>query len=197
MASLARQWMGEFWPVVSDRERADRLREAALGDRLNAWTSAATEAVVATCRVLGWDAVAKGAPSTIHPEVREEFLGIDVTAFERTTDCPWPFPVAAFELENSRSDDRVGYSLWKVLCLRAPLRMVFAYRPAADDGAALVEDVANRVVGSLALSERTAMNGETAIVIGNRSAGEVFPYDYFRMWILNTNTGRFIPAPGA
>ena len=197
MASLARQWMDEFWPVVSARDRADRLREAALGNRLEAWTAAATEAVVATCRVLGWDAVAKGSPSVVHPEAREEFLGIDVTAFARVADCPWPFPIAAFELENSRRDDRVGYSLWKVLSLRAPLRMVFAYRPAADEGAALVEDVASRVVGSLSLGDRTSLNGETAIVIGNRSAGEVFPYDYFRMWILNTNTGRFIPAPGA
>jgi hypothetical protein len=194
MAALARQWLDEFWPVVSARERADRLREAALGNRLDAWTSAATEVVVATSRVLGWDAVAKGSPSSVHPEVREKFVTIDVTAFARTADYPWPFPIAAFELKNSRRDDRVAYSLWKVLCLRAPLRMVFAYRPDADKGVALVADVAVRVIGGMSISDRTSLQGETAIVIGNRSGGEQFPWGYFRTWILNTNTGRFIPA---
>lgn len=32
------------------------------------------------------------------------------------------------ELENSRDSERIAYSLWKVLCVRAELRIVFCYR---------------------------------------------------------------------
>ena len=32
------------------------------------------------------------------------------------------------ELENSSREDMIAYSLWKVLCVRADLRVVFCYR---------------------------------------------------------------------
>ena len=47
------------------------------------------------------------------------------------------FPVAIFELENCGDEDRIAYSLWKLLCVKAELRVVFCYRKRAADATPL------------------------------------------------------------
>ena len=103
----------------------------------------------------------------------------------------WPLPVAVFELENSPRDRRVAYSLWKVICVRAALRVVFAYRPDWKESRKLVDELGQRVIGGLRLDERATLTGETVLVVGNRGEGETFPWGYFKFWMLNTNLGRF------
>ena len=68
----------------------------------------------------------------------------------------WPFPVAVFELENSRNDNRIAYSLWKVLCVRAELRIVFCYRRSPAQGASLVRFLQDDVVKAMPLADRIA-----------------------------------------
>ena len=96
-----------------------------------------------------------------------------------------------FELENSREEDRIAYSLWKVLCIRAPLRVVFAYRHDEREGITLINRLTESVIGGLPIDERMALSGETSLVIGSRGEAETFPYGYFKIWTLNANTGRF------
>jgi hypothetical protein len=103
----------------------------------------------------------------------------------------WPFPLAAFELENSPTDDRVAYSLWKVLCLRARLRVVFAYRPDWEQGREMVHAVCADVIGKLPPEDRAALKGETVLVVGNRGDNDTFPHAYFKFWLLDINLGRF------
>jgi hypothetical protein len=125
------------------------------------------------------------------PLARHEYLALDVMAFLlRGTSC-WPFPLAVFELENSREEDRIAYSLWKVLCIRAPLRVVFAYRRDAREGIALVNRLIASVIGGLTVDERMDLTGETSLIIGSRGEAETFPYGYFKVWTLNANIGRF------
>jgi hypothetical protein len=78
-----------------------------------------------------------------------------------------------------------------VLCVRAALRVVFAYRRDAEDGRALVARLTESLVGGLPLAERLAIGGETSLIVGNRGGAETFPYGYFRAWTLDANTGRF------
>ena len=92
----------------------------------------------------------------------------------------WRFPVAVFELENSRSDARVAYSLWKTLCVRAPLRAVFVYRPDWESGVQLVQHLGSDLVGVMPIDERSAVGGDTLIVLGSRGEGETFPTDTSR-----------------
>jgi hypothetical protein len=99
--------------------------------------------------------------------------------------------LAAFELENHTRDDRVAYSLWKVLCVRVGLRVVFAYRPDWERSRQLVNAVAADVVGKLTPEQHTALNGHTVLAVGNRGEGETFPWGYFKFWKLVTNLGRF------
>ena len=55
----------------------------------------------------------------------------------------------------------VGYSLWKVLCVRAARRIVFAYRSDVKAGMALVGRLTDSVIGGCRSTERRAVEGET------------------------------------
>jgi len=118
-------------------------------------------------------------------------MGIDVMAFDGTGPTRWPFPHAAFELENHAKDDRVAYSLWKVLCLRVGLRVVFAYRADWERGRQMVNAIGADVIAALRPEQRTSIAGQTVLVIGNRGEGDTFPDGYFKFWMLDANLGRF------
>lgn len=187
-------WLAAFFRIVQSPEFAEPLREAAASGRLKVWTEYLTRLVVQSCAPFGWRAAAKGHVAEVLPVGRHEYLALDVVAFPGSQESHWPFPVAVFELENSPEDERVSYSLWKVLCVRTSLRVVFAYRRGAAEGTALVSALAASVVGSLSISERMGVTGETMVIVGSRAERETFPYGYFKTWILDANTGRFIRA---
>jgi hypothetical protein len=177
--------------TVRDHDAAPALREAALKVRLGPWTEALTSIVVGTCERMGWNSAARGHRSSLLPVPRQEYLGLDVVAFERAGDRRWRFPVAIFELENSLADDRVAYSLWKVLCVRAKLRVLFCYRRDASEGSRLVRHLSDEVVRAMEIPERTALGGETLIVVGSRDEAATFPYGFFKEWLFDPNLGRF------
>jgi hypothetical protein len=187
---LTDRWRQGLFRVLETHETGGPLREAALDGRLGDWTRHLTAAVVTACAAVGWRAAAKGHLGDVLPEARNEYLGLDVVAFP-AGDARWPLPVAVFELENGRTDDRVGYSLWKVLCVRAALRVVFAYRRDASEGAELVGRLAAALIAPMSIADRLGLAGETTLVVGNRGGAETFPYGFFRAWTLDINTGRF------
>ena len=184
-------WREAFGESLNRSETADKLKSAALTQNLREWTTHLTAAVVGSCQSLGWQAAGKGHRLSLLPQGRQEYLGIDVMAFAELPSVRWPFPIAAFELENHAKDDRVAYSLWKVLCLRVRLRVVFAYRPDWERGRQLVKAIESDVIGGFEPEQRTAVGGETILAIGNRGEGETFPWGYFKFWMLDANLGRF------
>ncbi|MBN1921822.1 MAG: hypothetical protein JW892_11290 [Anaerolineae bacterium] len=190
--SFENEWVIAFTQALRQYTAADTLRDAALHGRLGAWTAALTDVVVETCATVGWQAAAKGHPLDLLPEVRHEYLSLDVMAFP-ATGGDWRFPIAVMELENSRDDTRIAYSLWKVLCVRAALRVVFCYRPRAEQGAALVHYLGTEVVGALPIPERMALCGGTLVVVGSRGDVATFPYGFFKWWVLDKNVGAFAP----
>jgi len=187
------QWREVFLTTVQSFENAGPLKDASLAGRLAGWTKLLTAVLVQSCQGIGWSAAAKGHPLSLLPQLGQEYLGMDVMAFEPTASQgpSWQFPLAVFELENSRDDDRVAYSLWKVLCLSCRLRVVFAYRRDWDQGRHLVNELARTVVGAMSIQQRNELNGETLLVIGSRGEGDNFPWGYFKLWELSTNLGRF------
>jgi hypothetical protein len=185
-------WRMSFLSVVQEHDVAASLKAASLNEDLKLWTSCLTSVVVASCQKSGWLAAAKGHKLDELPQAGQEYLSIDVLAFPSSpTTGRWKLPLAAFELENHRTDDRVGYSLWKVLCLRAELRVVFAFRRNWEESRRSVDAICRDVVGSLSVLERVAVTGNTVLIFGNRGEGETFPWGYFKMWLLDTNVGRF------
>ena len=192
---LTVDWMSQFYLTLGDdRNVADRLRDASLTANLGEWTSALTSVVVRTFRALGLPTAAKGHACTVLPLNQQEYLGQDVMAFPQE-ETGWRFPVAVCELENAASDERVAYSLWKVLCVRCQLRMVFCYRSDASAGAPLVVWLGRSVVGAMPISVRTALEGDTVVIVGSRDEADTFPNGFFLAWKLNTNTGRFERLP--
>jgi len=147
---------------------------------LRDWTRLLTGAVVSSCEHLGWPAAAKGHKLTLLPQARQEYLGIDVMAFPPGTGesgPAWPFPLAVFELENQR--ERAAYSLWKVICVRAELRVVFAYRNDWRQVQELVQSLKNEVIGGYPIEQRLTLDDRTLLITGSRGEGETFPHGYY------------------
>ncbi len=191
MAVDAGDWAGSLYSALDgDRVTATELRRASVADDLGRWTQALTGVVAQSLRDLGLVVAAKGHPCTALPVERQEYLALDVTAF-RETGGGWRFPVAVCELENSARDEVVAYSLWKVLCIRHALRVVFCYRSARTDARTLIGSLSDQVVGGMALSDRERLSADTLVFVGSRSESDTFPYGFFQAWRLNRNLGRF------
>lgn len=188
--SIDEQWRAAFLQTVQRYENAELLREAASQGRLAAWTKELTAIVVATCKVMGWQASAKGHHLELLPVPGCEYLGLDVMAFPEQA-YRWRFPVAAIELENSQKDDRIAYSLWKVMCVRTELRVVFCYRRNPNEASGLIERLRDAVVQAMSLTDRLNLQGQTLVIIGSRDKAEMFPYGFFKWWLLDKNTGTF------
>lgn len=183
-------WKRVFFETVQSKGYAGQLRDSSLESRLGDWTRVLTEVAVATCQGLGLKASAKGHSLKRMPGADSEYLGIDVMGFE-PTDQRWLFPVTAIELENSQQDERVEYSLWKVLNLRANLRIVYCYRPSFKQGPALVKTLTHQVIQAMPIADRINLDGTTAVAVGYRNSADTFPFGFFKWWELNTNTGEF------
>ncbi len=196
METPGERWQAAFMDIVQHHENALPLREASLKGNLKKWTTELTSIVSSSCGALGWEVAALGHKMEKLPVNREEYLSLDITAFENVWENEsgrkrWPFPVAVFELENSKADEKIAYSLWKVLCVRADLKVVLCYRKEADKAPALVRYLRDEVINSMSIEEKDELKGETLIVVGSRNASETFPYGFFKWWSLNQNTGRF------
>lgn len=186
------RWLGTFTESLQQREISEPLREAAIAGNLGEWTRLLTDAVVTSCGQLGWPAAGKGHRLTLLPQPQQEYLGIDVMAFPPGTGesgPTWPFPLAVFELENQR--ERATYSLWKVICVRAELRVVFAYRNDPDQVRELVQAIKNEVIDGYSIEQRQTLDDRTLLITGTRGEGDTFPYGFFKVWRLNPNIGAF------
>ncbi len=191
---LAGKWIGSLRKGLQPRDVSEPLKEASLTGNLAEWTRLLTDVVVATCADLGWPAAAKGYRLKLLPQPGQEYLGIDVMAFPPSSgnegaEPRWPFPLAVFELENVK--ERAAYSLWKVICVRAKLRVVFAYRNDWDQVKELVRSLKHDVIDGFTIEERMTLDDRILVVTGSRGEGETFPYGYFKVWRLNPNIGAF------
>jgi hypothetical protein len=178
--SIAQRWFDAFMGVVKTHEGSSSLREAMEAGALKAWTQALTGIVVGTFAEMHWRGAARNHRSDLLPISRSEYLALDAVAFESGGERRWRFPVAVFELENSPNDDLVAYALWKILCVRASLRVVFCYREDAAQGVSLVRHLSEQVVQSLEIAIRAGFGGETLVIVGSRSESASFPYGFFK-----------------
>lgn len=190
VTDAANNWRSAFWTTIQNYENANSLRDAALSGKLGLWTTEMTAVVVSAMESMGWKAAAKSHKLDLLPETRSEYLGIDVMGFS-DEGSKWSFPAAAVELENSKKDDRIAYSLWKVLCVRADLRAVFCYREKSEGASTLKHYLQETVVKAMRVESRAGMEGETVLVVGSRNESETFPYGFFKWWKLDSNTGTF------
>lgn len=189
--SLAARWLAQFHGALDgDPEISTELRDASMRRELKRWTSALTRAVVRSIEALKLTPAARQNAGTALPLTQQEYLGQDVMAFHPGP-RGWRFPIIVAELENAPDDRRVAYSLWKTLCIRCELRIVFCYRAEPTAALLLVTTLATEVVRELPISDPARLDGETIVVVGSRNEAATFPNGFFQAWKLNTNTGRF------
>jgi len=188
--SIVKQWREAFFKEVQDHAMAAKLKESALAEALGEWTTALTAAVVSTCYQLGWKASAKAHKLELLPVQRSEYLSLDVVAFPDAAKR-WRFPVAVLELENQMADNPIAYSLWKVLCVRSDLRMVFCYRRNSKEASSLLRYLRAEVIEAMGLQGRLKLEGSTVVVVGCRDDAATFPYGFFKWWGLDNNSGKF------
>lgn len=188
--TLGARFRDAFFAVVQADELAAELKRTAASANLGGWTRALTDAAVRTCSAIGLRASAKGHKLELLPIRRSEYLVLDVMAFAEGENR-WRFPAAVMELENNAREDQIAYSLWKVLSVRAELRIVFCYRRNSEEIPALVRHLRIEVIEAMGLAGRVKLEGETLLVVGSRSESGTFPFGYFSWWSLDTNTGKF------
>jgi len=186
----ANQFREVLFAEIKNPATCDVLRDFSLTGDLSGWTRQLTASCVLACRAMGWRASAKRHLLELLPIARCEYLGLDIVAFAEN-DTRWLFPTAVMELENSSGQDQVAYSLWKVLCVRAALRLVFCYRRQPEDGPKLVRHLRQEVIGAMGLDGRVSLDGQTVVVVGTRNDAGTFPYGFYTWWALDANTGAF------
>ena len=190
MQDIAQQWKEAFWETLQQHENAAPLKDAALNEQLGDWTRELTSVVVKSCEAIDLQATAIGHNLQLLPISQFEYLSLDVMAFSDGAK-QWRYPVAVFELENSKDNNRIAYSLWKVLCVRADLRVLFCYRRSSDEGSALVRFLRDEVIHAMELENRLKLEGQTIVIVGSRDDSGTFPYGFFKWWTLDINTGTF------
>ena len=188
--ALYQKWQEKFWESLRQPESAEGLKDASITERLGDWTRILTGVVVKTCESMGWRASAKGHKLSLLPVRRSEYLSMDIMAFAGGNER-WKFPIAVAELENCQDTNHVAYSLWKILCVRVDLRMLFCYRHNSEDRPQLVRFLGKEVINAMDLPVRTQLQGETLVIVGSRADSGTFPYSFFKWWHLESNTGRF------
>jgi hypothetical protein len=181
-----------FASAITDSEVGSALREAALAGKLDPWTKHLTTACVQACEAMSLHASAKGHKLDLLPVARSEYLSLDVVAFP-AEGRRWRFPSLIAELENQQGFDFIAYSLWKVLSVRAEMRIVFCYRKEEGQSGELVRRLKSEVIDALGMDTRLGLEGETLVVVGTRSESGTFPYGFFSWWRLNVGTGIFNP----
>jgi len=187
----AKEWYYALRKVICQDNFAEPLREATLAHHLGQWTRVLTRAVVETCRSYGWMASAKEHEAEVLPVRRQEYLGLDVIAFDKESPrsaSGWRLPVAVFELENREDEDFIAYSLWKVMAIRCAWRGVFCYRRQSGKVPALAASLVP-VVNALEVSRNE--ENPLLLVVGTRSKAGMFPDGFFQPYYWDKEWHRF------
>lgn len=183
------QWYSQFSRVARRGQHPDILSRAALEGDLTEWTRELTSVATETCHDLGWEATARGHTGNILPIVREEYLGIDVIAFQQEKGSRWRSPVLALELENLLPVTNIEYSVWKVATVRASLRGVYCYRRNADEIGGLLSELTDGVMKDV--SRSIGRDESLFVVVGTRAEAASFPDGFFRPYSWSSAQGAF------
>ena len=114
----------------------------------------------------------------LRPENKElsgEYLNIDAVfidnaEYDLIKESGWdPFalPRAVVELENKHDKMRISYSLWKILCVRSPIRVLICYQSSRDNVTKLKQHL-ERVIWQGSLMKGT--EGDLLIIVGDESS---------------------------
>jgi hypothetical protein len=118
-----------------------------------------------------------------------EYLDIDAFYFDKSDydldigigddEDPFVLPRAVVELENSFDINKITYCAWKILCVRAPIRVLICYQKGMDNITSLAKHLEN-VIWQRDLLKGD--NGDLFIIVGNDKKGKSEWEDYFSVF---------------
>jgi len=82
---------------------------------------------------------------------------------------PFVLPQMAVELENSYKLAKISYCLWKLFCIRSPLRILVCYQK-RKNGARIVQKRLSAVIKKGRLAEGDS--GQLLVIVGDDTVGE-------------------------
>jgi hypothetical protein len=118
-----------------------------------------------------------------------EYLDVDAFYFDKSDydlpigigddEDPFVLPSAVVELENSFEFNKIAYCLWKILCVRAPIRALICYQKGMDAVTSLVRHLED-IIWQRGLLKGD--NGNLFIIVGNDKKGDSEWEDYFSVF---------------
>ena len=98
--------------------------------------------------------------------INESEYGLHTWGPEGVKYGPLALPEAVVELENSWKVNKICYCLWKILCIRASVRVLVCYQSSEEKINSLRERLENILWGS---SLMKGTDGDLLVIIGNES----------------------------
>ena len=93
---------------------------------------------------------------------------------------PLTLPSAIVELENSYDNDKIAYCLWKLACIRSPIRVLICYQKGREAISSLVRHLEKVIRQNSLLKDDTS---DTILIIGDGTKGEGYEWaDYFSFY---------------
>ena len=92
---------------------------------------------------------------------------------------PFSLPNVVVELEKSLDINKITYCAWKILCVRAPIRVLICYQKGKDKILSLVKHL-EEIIWQRGLLKDD--NGDFFVIIGNDKKGESDWEDFFSIF---------------
>ena len=93
---------------------------------------------------------------------------------------PLTLPSAIVELENSYDNDKIAYCLWKLACIRSPIRVLICYQKGKEAIASLVRHL-EKVIWQGGLLKGDS--SDLLLIVGDGTKGEGYEWgDYFSIF---------------
>lgn len=130
-----------------------------------------------------------------------EYLNIDGLFFDNNDyndsipegHDPRVLPRAAIELENSYSQDKIAYCLWKLMCIRTPIKILICYQSNTENLANLKDHLEKVMLKGNLTKENKA---DVIVIIGDESISDEKPWqDYYSVFEWQDN--RFTRMQGS
>ena len=120
-------------------------------------------------------------------EVSHEYMDIDAFFIDNRDydllsddEDPLTLPSAIVELENSYDNDKIAYCLWKLACIRSPIRVLICYQKGKEAIASLVRRLEDVIwQGGLLKCD----SSDLLLIVGDGTKGEGYDWrDYFSIF---------------
>ena len=166
---------GELWLKYFEKVIESHRKQSPLGTspKDSEWTKFMGEVIDEVAKEMGCE-VTRRRPGD--KDRSGEYLNIDAffvdkAAFENKPPeyDPFVLPLAVVELENSDEVNKITYCLWKILCIRAPIRVLICYQSNNVKIKELRQQL-ERVIQNGGLMKKD--NGDLLVIIGDESKKE-------------------------